>query len=684
MISVLLAPASVALAQTLLIDFGNNSSYRGASVVSPDRNGNHWNSVWSGASYSNLVDASGAATTIDFGFLSASGTDSYNGPAAQGNGLGTPDQSVFDAAALGSLGAEEAVYDYYVNSTFQVAQLDPTKTYDLTFYGSHKYSNNNVTQYSVYADDAFTMPVASADLQVGMGSAHNQNLVATIRGVSPQASDALYIGFEGAQGGNGYLNALRIEESAAPPAGPKVYMHYMPWFDTPETLGAGNWGLHWKNTRGATTDPNSVDAAGKREIASNFYPKIGPYQSSNANVIEYHMLLMKMAGVDGVLIDWYGVEGANGDVGALLENSNAIVEKMDDFGMEFGVVLEDRFSTNGIGGSANISAAEANLAYLRDNYFNKPEYIRLGAGNDPLLPVFGPITFQQESQWTQILSHAGEDVHLLPLWYQSSDAGSNADGEYSWVYEDEARDNHLGHLESFYVNRAPGLATAGASAYPGFDVFGGAEFQIPHNDGQTLAQTLALAGSFQESYDFLQLITWNDFGEGTIFEPTVETGFSYLTQLQQHTGAPFGEAELQMVYRLYLARLKYQGDAALQAGLDQVSAHIVNLDVAQAATLLEDLAPAGDYDGDGDVDADDYGVWRDAYGSQSVLVGVGADGNFDGVVDSSDYTVWRDAFAASATGQSNAPEPTTAALAGIAALAFRWLNGAELLGVANE
>src|SRR6476661_5169499 len=83
----------------------------------------------------------------------------------------------------------------------------------------------------------------------------------------------------------------------------KVYMHYMPWFETPATLGGSNWGYHWKFNN---QNPNIVDASGKRQIASHYYPKIGPYASSDPNVIEYHMLLMKFAGVDGVMIDWYG------------------------------------------------------------------------------------------------------------------------------------------------------------------------------------------------------------------------------------------------------------------------------------------------------------------------------------------------------------------------------------------
>src|SRR5437588_4266173 len=98
-----------------------------------------------------------------------------------------------------------------------------------------------------------------------------------------------------------------------PSGSPKIYMHYMPWFQTPSSLGgtSGDWGWHWKMN---TQNPNVVDDIGKRQIASHYYPKIGPYDSTDSDVIEYHSLLMKYSGVDGALVDWYGVQGSNGDV----------------------------------------------------------------------------------------------------------------------------------------------------------------------------------------------------------------------------------------------------------------------------------------------------------------------------------------------------------------------------------
>ena len=490
---------------------------------------------------------------------------------------------------------------------------------------------------------------------------------------------------------SGALPAPSVRAQSVPKTNPqKVYMHYMPWFETPATLGGSNWGYHWKFNN---KNPNVVDAEGRRQIASHYYPKIGPYASSDPDVIEYHVLLMKLSGVDGLLIDWYGVQGVNGDVGSLLANSNALVGKVDDFGLKFGVVLEDRFSTVSIGNTTpDINKAKANVAYLKNNYFNKPEYIRLGAGNDPLLLNFGPETFktpgQAPAQWTEILAEAGEDVSFLPLWYNKHLAGTNADGEFAWIYED-ANDHLTYHQKNFDSFRAPTLGVAGGVAYPGFNDFyeeGGTGtvigFEIPHNGGQTLADTLALAGQYQNNLDFVQLATFNDFGEGTMFEPTVETGFDYLAQVQQFTGVPYGQDELELVYKLYRLRKENAGNAAVQAQLGQASADLAALDIGSARAILDAIALPGDFDDDGDADGADFMKWQQQVGARGLfpLNSLAADGNADGVVDAADLEMLADNFGASAApigvvASHSTPEPGGRQLTLMATLAVWFLRG---------
>jgi hypothetical protein len=358
----------------------------------------------------------------------------------------------------------------------------------------------------------------------------------------------------------------------------RVYMHYMPWFETPQTSGNNRWGLHWTM---ANQNPNIIDpGTGQRQIASHYYPLIGPYASSDPDVIEYHLLLLKYAGVDGVLLDFYG-NGGN-DLPLLLRNTNALVPRTADVGLGFGVVFEDQFA-------ATLTDAKTNMQYVGTNYFSKPNYIQLN--NKPLVLTFGPQKYQTPAQWTEILGVLPTLPTFLPLWYESGEAGANAAGEFAWIYKD-----FLTGLTNFYKNRSTSLGVAGGVAYPGFDTFyaqggwSGPTWTIAHNNGETLTQTLALATQYQSKLPFVQLATFNDFGEGTQLEPTKEFGFSALEKIQVFTGVSYTIAELQQVFRLYTLRKFYAGNASAQATLDQAFQKFVALDVPAATALLNSLA----------------------------------------------------------------------------------------------
>jgi len=258
-------------------------------------------------------------------------------------------------------------------------------------------------------------------------------------------------------------------------AGNKIYVHLMPWFESKDY--SGYWGGHWTM---ANKNPDVVDGSGRRQIAAYYYPLIGPYASADPDVIEYQLLLMKLSGVDGVLIDWPGTTNAF-DYVRNRQNSEAVINKIGQVGLQFGVVYEDH---NLI--LANVSdklgQGRADMSYLRDNYFNKSEYLKIN--NQPLLLDFGPQTFQNANDWTNVFSVLPTKPYFLTLWYEHGEAGNNSQGEYAWIYQDGTP--YLNHLSNFYQSATNYGVKMGAVA-PGFNAYyaeggwGSNPFVINHN-----------------------------------------------------------------------------------------------------------------------------------------------------------------------------------------------------------
>ena len=247
--------AASARAEKLLLDFGDNSSYRGISVSpNPDANGNTWNEIHTGAYFQNLLDTTGATTTVATGFSTPVGTDSYNGPAGATDNFGGPANDLNNFTldpALGDLDNNAAAIDY-VNSAggpcqFVLNGLNSAETYTLVFYGSQQYSTDANTVYSVFSDVGYTNQLGSAALNVGSGNNPNLSQVATISGLTPNAG-SLFVEFLGQQGDTGFLNSMEIIGN--------VVVSQPTWAinGSGDWNTAGNWGGTIPNGVGATAN----------------------------------------------------------------------------------------------------------------------------------------------------------------------------------------------------------------------------------------------------------------------------------------------------------------------------------------------------------------------------------------------------------------------------------------------
>ncbi len=363
------------------------------------------------------------------------------------------------------------------------------------------------------------------------------------------------------------------EESVIPPpqAIPKtnsqsIFVHYMPWFQSKEI--SGSWGWHWTMNN---QNPDITDATGKRQIASYFYPLIGPYDSSDPDVLEYHVLLMKLSGMDGVVIDWYGVSGIN-DYGKLKTNSDKFIETAKKAGLKFIICYEDRtiqtqIDKGKITASGAIQAAQSDFKYMDDTYFSNEYYFKLS--DKPLVLNFGPIYFKNSQDWKTISSICSNIPQVFPLFYKNSKLPDNSyayPGEFTWV-------DPLSKVDLYYYNNNSKYKLLGV-ALPGYKDFylaGGLATgnfnSVAYNNGSTFKNFLSLTQTY--SLDFIQIATWNDFGEGTNIEPALDADpFKYIKALRKFTGASSVDDDFALVKKLYDLRKSKKEDGEIQSKLN--------------------------------------------------------------------------------------------------------------------
>jgi hypothetical protein len=217
-VAALAASTCTASAQTILIDLGTDNTFRGASVVNPDANGNNWNSLDSFVFNTNLIDTAGNGTGVNLGFSRLPGTDSFNGPLTDANGFGDPSLPGL-GAGLGDLAVGEAAFDYFVNPRFDIFNLDASAQYEVTLYGGRKFGDGNTSNYLILSDNSGSATtLASLDLahaNAGNFTANTDTVVSAI--VTPGGGGTLTIDVSGgADGGAGYLNAMSIRLIPAP------------------------------------------------------------------------------------------------------------------------------------------------------------------------------------------------------------------------------------------------------------------------------------------------------------------------------------------------------------------------------------------------------------------------------------------------------------------------------------
>ena len=337
---------------------------------------------------------------------------------------------------------------------------------------------------------------------------------------------------------------------------PQVLVHYMPWFQAPPV--SDGYGFHW-HQGGAKFDPYQVLANGQLNIAAHYYPLTGPYDTRDKNVLEYQAALMKVSGIDGVIFDWYGIENAL-DYKEIQESTLEVINVLKKAGLKYAICYEDQ-SIGKMIEAGNFAKEEALdygkkvFSYMEKNWFHDEAYLKFD--NRPVVYTFGPQYFFYKEQWDDIFAQCSARLYFITLEGHSE---GFADGSYNWFNMNGKKTipQVVSQLNNFYQrqNDKPFLT---ATVYSGFhDIYaeaGGKSYGYL-NDYEGRTFNLTLDAALKAYPDVIQVATWNDYGEGTIIEPTVQNGYRELEALQKmqkkfDSDFPYSELDLRAPLALY-------------------------------------------------------------------------------------------------------------------------------------
>ncbi|MDR0375723.1 MAG: hypothetical protein LBH85_08380 [Treponema sp.] len=386
---------------------------------------------------------------------------------------------------------------------------------------------------------------------------------------------------------------------------PLIMAHYMPWYRGPSDKSRENtksvYGGHW--TGWGALDPTRARSDGKAEIFAHQYPLTGPYDQSALCLLEYQAALFKLAGIDGVIFDWYGSRDVN-DFGEIHEHTKAMIAVLKRADLRFAVCYEDNTINMEYGGKENVPAGEALesgkevFRWMRQNWFADSAYAHLDGR--PVVMCFGPQYFSQ-AQWENIFA----ETDPRPFFVDLMSRANWADATYNWPAMSGKKPvypNLVNDLNGFYKGQKdkPRLI---ASAWPAFDdayedIGQNSYGDLAYADGETFKLTFKAA--LDSRPDIIQIATWNDYGEGTVIEPTVERGYRELEYVQDK-------------------RKEWDGDFPYTKEDIRVPLEFYKLQYLNAATASQKTAIAGAYDA---LFADDAAGFRAAVERSGVTASV--------------------------------------------------------------
>jgi hypothetical protein len=234
-------------------------------------------------------------------------------------------------------------------------------------------------------------------------------------------------------------------------------------------------------------------------------------------------------GIQGVIMDWYGPNNSIDQAAQLM-----MKEAETHAGFTFAIMIDaGALKGTRCDGCSGQDAIIQDLQYLELVYFPSPAYLRVNG--EPVVTNFNVDLFAQVD-WKAISATLSSN----PVFLFQDSAGfshSVSYGAYSWVMP-STTDLGMNYLANFYrTGKSYVSETSVGASYKGFNdtlASWGSKRIMSQQCGTTWLQTFMEANSFFGSGDqlsMLQVVTWNDYEEGTEIESGIDNCVNILASV---------------------------------------------------------------------------------------------------------------------------------------------------------
>jgi PKD repeat protein len=276
-------------------------------------------------------------------------------------------------------------------------------------------------------------------------------------------------------------------------AGTKIFAHFMPWFGFSNHMNVG-------------------------------------YNSNDALQVQKQVADMVSRGLDGTIIDWYGRGQSNKQFLAYDQTTQLIMHQAELQPAFSFLVMYDTGALKTCAATVGCDVTQAmidDLNYVNVTYAPSRAYVHVGT--QPVIFFFGDDAYAID--WTRVRAGVAGNP-LLVFRNAGAYTHTQAGGGYSWLAPETVSTTDpmaLLYMDNFYrTAQTHASMFSMGSGYKGFNdslAAWGTGRLINQQCGQTWLKSMAEAGKYYSStlpLAFLQVVTWNDYEEGTEIETGID------------------------------------------------------------------------------------------------------------------------------------------------------------------